>query len=161
MTSKEYERRRRAIEEQCQADLELIRAGCQAKLRALEMVWLHSAGDEEVPRPDPGKTVLSETVPSETVSVETVPRETPDGGAARAYLWGDVLSDVQAVLPNLPEIFDKRDLCQAIGYKPSRGTLLRVLETLKQEKKVAVAFQSDGGKQTQYRRLESQEPPAG
>ena len=82
MTSKEYEQRRRAIEEQCQADLELIRAGCQAKLRALERVWLQSSGDGgEPPRPVPGETVPGKTVLSGTVLSETVPRETPDGGA--------------------------------------------------------------------------------
>ena len=152
MTSKEYERRRQAIEEQCQADLELIRAGCQAKLRALETVWLHSTGDQDTPRQVSSETV-SETVPSGTVPVETVPGQTPDSGAARAFLWGDVLSDAKAVFADLPEVFDKKDLCQAIGYKPSRGTLLRVLQELQKEKKVAVAFQSGGGRQTQYRKV--------
>jgi hypothetical protein len=158
MTSREYEQRRRAIEEQCQADLDLIRAGCQAKLRALERVWLHSSGDGETPLPVPSETVLGKTVLSGilsgTVLRETVPSETPDGGAARVSRWGDVLSDVKAVFSDLPEIFDKNDLCQAIGYKPSRGTLLRVLDALqKEEKKVAVAYQSDGGRQTQYRKV--------
>lgn len=34
MDTQEYERRRRALEEQLQADLALVRAGHQAKLRA-------------------------------------------------------------------------------------------------------------------------------
>jgi hypothetical protein len=152
MTSKEYERRRRAIEEQCQADIELIRVGCQAKLRALEMVWLHSAGGEEVPQQVSSETV-SRTVPGETVPVETVPSEVQDSGAARSSGWADVLHDVKAVFLDLPEVFDKSDLCQAIGYKPSRSTLLRVLGILEKEGKVAVNFSSQGGRQTQYRKI--------
>ncbi|HEV2852030.1 MAG TPA: hypothetical protein VHC97_04425 [Thermoanaerobaculia bacterium] len=155
MTAREYELRRRAIEEQCQADIELIRAGCQAKLRALERIWLDSAGDDEGPR-----QVSSETV-SETVPAETVPRETQDSRTARSSGWADVLYDVKAVFQDLPEVFDKSDLCQAIGYKPSRSTLLRVLDVLeKEEQKVALDFQSQGGRPTLYRKVGSLGAPS-
>jgi len=148
MTAGEYERRRRAIEEQCQADIELIRAGSQAKLRALERIWLHSAGDGEAPR-----QVSGETVP------ETVPGETQDSRTARSSGWADVLYDVKAVFHDLPEVFDKSDLCQAIGYRPSRSTLLRVLEILeKEEKKVALEFQSEGGRPNLYRKASGEGP---
>lgn len=150
MTSKEYEQRRRAIEEQCQADLELIRAGCQAKLRALERVWLHSTGDEETPRQTATETV-AETAPRTTTPAETVLSQFQDSGPARG--WGDVLHDVKAAFPDLPEVFDKSDLWQAIGYKPNRSTLKRVLEILEKEEKVTVDFQSQGGRQTQYRKV--------
>lgn len=153
MTSKEYERRRRAIEEQCQEDLELIRAGCQAKLRALERVWLHSSGDEEAPQQVSGETAPKtdpRTVPCEPVPVETVLSQSQDSGPARG--WGDVLDDVAAVFQDLPEVFDKNDLCQAIGYKPNRSTLLRVLNILEKEGRVAKDFQSQGGRQNQYRK---------
>lgn len=154
MTSREYERRRRAIEEQCQADLELIQAGCQAKLRALEMVWLHSAGDEEAPRQTAMETVVEtipETVLGEIAPSKTVLSQSQDSGPARG--WGYVLDDVKAVFPNLPELFDKTDLWQAIGYKPSRSTLHRVLDVLKTEGKLAVDFQSQGGRTTLYRKV--------
>lgn len=153
MTSKEYEQRRRAIEEQCQADLELIRAGCQAKLRALETVWLHSAGDEEALRQTATETAVEtvpETVLDETAPTETVLSQSRDSGPARR--WADVLYDVQAVFQDLPEVFDKTDLWQAIGYKPSRSTLHRVLDVLKTEGRLAVDFQSQGGRTTLYRK---------
>jgi hypothetical protein len=41
----EYERRRRVLEAQFREDVELLRAGYQAKLRALEMIGLPSSGE--------------------------------------------------------------------------------------------------------------------
>jgi hypothetical protein len=162
MTAGEYERRRRAIEEQCQADIELIRAGCQVKLRALERIWLHSAEDGEAPPQVSSKTVpetVPETVPPETVPVETVPGETQDSRTTRSSGWADVLHDVTAVFHDLPEVFDKSDLYQAIGYRPSRSTLLRVLEILeKEEKKVALELRSGGGRPTLYRKASGEGP---
>jgi prophage antirepressor-like protein len=64
-----------------------------------------------------------------------------------------VLHHVRAVFPDLPEVFDKNDLCRAIGYKPGRSTLLRVLDSLQKEQKVAVNLQSLGGRQTLYRKV--------
>lgn len=171
MKSREYERRRRAIEEQLQADLELVRAAYQAKLRALEMMWLHSAeSDGEAPRNEApagaetpsetvpqgtvsSETVPGETVPSETVPSETVPSETRADGPVRVSRRRDVLGDVEAVLPDLPELFEKRDLVQALGYEPSRSTLFRALDTLREQGKIEIALYSDGGTRTQYQKL--------
>ena len=63
------------------------------------------------------------------------------------------MSDFLAVLPGLPEIFEKRDLYQALGYVPPRATLYRAIRTLRQEKQIAIAQYSQGGVRTQYRKL--------
>ncbi|HEV2853439.1 MAG TPA: hypothetical protein VHC97_11605 [Thermoanaerobaculia bacterium] len=154
MKSREYERRRRSIEEQLQADLELIRAGYQAKLRALETIWLSSAeGDGEASAEPSNETVLRETVPGETVLSETVQSAPPASEAAFAVRRGDPRSSVDAVLQDLPEVFEKRDIFQALGYKIPRATLYRVLSDLQMDKKIAIAAYSQGGRRTQYRKV--------
>ena len=160
MKSREYERRRRALEEQCHADLNLIRAGYEAKLRALEMIWLTSDGKDEAEgapgRPNPSEASPSETVRSETepVSSETVPSETVRTETpAPARERRDLLSDLLEALPALPEVFEKQDIYQALGYVPARATLYRALETLKSEKQIVIARYSEGGQRTQYRKV--------
>jgi hypothetical protein len=168
MKSREYERRRRALEEQCHADLNLIRAGYEAKLRALEMIWLASDGKDEddgAPgRSNPSEaspsetvsreTVRSETVANEPVSSKTVPSETVrTETAAPARERRDLLSGLLDALPGLPEVFEKQDIYQALGYVPARATLYRAIETLKSEKLIVTARYSEGGQRTQYRKL--------
>ena len=99
------------------------------------------------------ETVPGETVPSETVPSETVPSETRADGPVRVSRRRDVLGDVEAVLPDLPELFEKRDLVQALGYEPSRSTLFRALDTLREQGKIEIALYSDGGTRTQYKKL--------
>lgn len=142
MRHQEYERRRRMLEQHLQADLDLIRAAYAAKLRALEAVWLHSPG-EDAPspvQPEPG-------IPSETPLSETPPSET-----VRAVRRGDTLQGLRAALPDLPEVFEKEDVFQALGYTPSRATLYRAFQTLQIEKRISIARYSDGGTRTQYRK---------
>jgi hypothetical protein len=148
MRHQEYERRRRALEQQLQADLDLIRAAYAAKLRALEAVWLHSP--EEAP---PIETVPPEPRPSETSTTETVPIEAPPEEPVRAPARRGTLRALRAALSGLPELFEKEDVYQALGYMPPRATLYRAFQTLLDEKKVSIARYSEGGTRTQYRRL--------
>jgi hypothetical protein len=53
MRHSEYEQRRRALEEQYLAGAELLRAAYQAKLRALEMLWLVSPDVSVLPGRSP------------------------------------------------------------------------------------------------------------
>jgi hypothetical protein len=153
MRHQEYERRRRALEQQLQADLDLIRAAYAAKLRALEAVWLHSPEEGE-PRPDPPKPEApAEPLPSETPLSETAPIETPPEEPVRAPVRRETLRDLRAALSGLPELFEKEDVYQALGYMPPRATLYRAFQTLLDEKKVSIARYSEGGTRTQYRRL--------
>ncbi|HEX4960985.1 MAG TPA: hypothetical protein VF173_09115 [Thermoanaerobaculia bacterium] len=172
MKSREYERRRRVLEEQLHADLNLIRAGYEAKLRALESIWLASDAKDEADSP-PGspnaseaspsetvsrETVRSETVASETILSETVPSETVQtktvGEApAPARERRDLLSDLLVALPGLPKVFEKRDIYQALGYVPARATLYRAIDTLKEDKQIVIARYSEGGQRTQYRKV--------
>lgn len=155
MRQGEYERRRRALEAQFHEDVELLRAGYQAKLRALEMVWLASP-EEALPvaRPalDTVETLrLSETVPaSETLPVrETLP-PAPEPPARRR---GQIAEDVEDILPELPEEFDKNDVVRLLGYEAPRATLHRVFSQLMIDGYIAMAHHSDGHTPTRYRKL--------
>ena len=152
MDSREYQQRRQALEEQLQSDLNLIRAGYEAKLRALEMIWLTS----DRPGGSPGETVADETVRSETVAPETVGGEEPAlASTALVSTAGqrNTLGDLKAALPALPEVFDKDDIARALGYTPSRATLYRALAKLEREKKIAVVQVSSGRTKTLYRAM--------
>ncbi len=167
MKSREYERRRRALEEQCHADLNLIRAGYEAKLRALEMIWFTSDGKDEADgapgRPNPSEAPPSETVSRETVRSEPIPSETvssrdgPDSGrnAGPQLASGDLLNDLRDALPGLPKVFEKRDLYQALATCRRGPRLYRAIETLKSEQQIVIARHSEGGQRTQYRKVVS------
>jgi hypothetical protein len=63
-----------------------------------------------------------------------------------------VLDDLTAALPRLPEVFDKYDVANALGYQPARATLFRALERLRDQGVVAIESYSDGGVVTVYRK---------
>jgi hypothetical protein len=191
MRHSEYERRRRALEEQFRADVALIRAGYEAKLRALEMFWLASA--EEAPRvlpaarpplltsgtptasatpamsePVPTSETLaaSETLVSETLAVsetlvsetlaasETLPAEPPLATPpSQPVRRGQIFEEVDAVFPELPVVFDKRDVVAALGFAPPRATLYRVFSQLLSDRRVTMEHAAEGHAPTRYRKL--------
>jgi hypothetical protein len=135
MRHEEYERRKRALEAQLQLDIELLREGHQAKLRALESLW-----------------TASTEAASAGGSLAPGPSETPRT-VAPAGRRGQAPADVEAVLPGLPEEFDKGDVVRALGYEPPRSTLYRVFSELLMEKRIAVVRSSNGRLQTRYRKV--------
>lgn len=157
MQDNEYERRRRDLEEQLQADLELIRAGYQAKFRALEALFLAAQG--EAP-PDAANVTLASdetqipldspasVAPSE--SGEALPESVV---RSRERHRGDALEDILEAFPNLPEVFDKSDAVRLIGYEPSRPTLHRVWSRLQQDKKIVIETYSDGRRPQRFRKV--------
>ncbi|PYQ57621.1 MAG: hypothetical protein DMF53_22135 [Acidobacteria bacterium] len=146
MRHEEYERRRRALEAQFREDLELLRAGYQAKLRALEMLWLAPPGEAL-----PQAVAVSETLRlSETLaSSETVTPPEPPKEIRR----GQVREEIEAAFAELPEEFDRRDVIRVLGYEPPRATLFRVLEQLVVDKWISVAWYSSGRSSTRYAKL--------
>ena len=134
MTQSEDERRR-LLEEQLQAALEMIRSGYESAFRALEALREERAGDSiakaapETSRPTPAQPLRISIAPDQ------------------------LQNDIGAALSTLPEVFVKADLVRALGYQPSRGTLLRIFEKLIQEGRIAVLKASDGGKPTTYRKV--------
>jgi hypothetical protein len=135
---------------QFREDVELLRAGYQAKLRALEMLWLVPSG-EALPEERPVLGVNESLRLSETLSVDETLPETPAPAAARRR--GQVLEDVLACFAGLPEIFDQRDVVRALGYTVSRATLFRVFGELLREERIVMEEPGSGPNPTRYRKL--------
>ena len=137
MTREQYEERLRGLEEQLRADIALVHAAHEVRVRSLERLrQAGKEGDQEQPPASPAAALK----PSR-------PR-------------GSVLDDLEAALPRLPDVFDKRDVVGALGYKPSRATLFRALQQLQKNRQIAIQDYSPGGNQTRYRKVKGGEPPA-
>jgi hypothetical protein len=152
MTRDEYEERKRRIEAHHRFSSELIDAARQQELRALELVWMTTAEGSfgrSLPRMPSEEAIL--------LSVSSAPpgKGTPPAKAPRRALW-EVVEKVVEVLPGLPELFDRNDICQAIGYELDRGTLFRVFERLVDEGRVKRVTRGEGRIPSQYRRVESE-----
>ncbi len=123
MTREEYEERLRALDAQLQADIAMVQAGHEARVRSLESLWKAAkAGDE--------KAVVPAAMPAP-----------PAAPGVTARPPGATFNDLLEALPRLPEIFDKRDVIRVLGYRPPYTTLLRALESLKESGDIA----EDGG----------------
>jgi hypothetical protein len=166
----EYEQRRRALETQFREDVELLRAGCQAKLRALEMLWMASPG-EALPAAASAASEtrrLSETLDSsetqpvsETVGSPEAPKSSVTAAQGPESRRGMVLEDIEAAFEALPAEFDRQDVIRALGYEPPRATLFRVLKQLVSEGWISIVSYSIGRLSTRYAKLPEPQAPQG
>ncbi len=159
MRDDEYRKLRRALEEQREADLELIRAGYRAKLHALDMLWegppvrderALPAAAETQPRAETQMRVETQSRPATQKPGET---QGPATTEKVTILINSVQEEVEKALPRLPDVFDKFDIVRTFGWKPHRATLHRALATLQQENKITVESHSRGRHPTRYRKL--------
>ena len=119
MTREEYEERRRALDAMLEADIAMVRAGHEARVRSLESLWQAAkAGDEKA------------AVPAAAPAPPAAPPEP-------ARPPGTTYDDLCDALPRLPEVFDKRDVVRELGYTPPYTTLVRALEDLKKSGEIA------------------------
>ncbi|MES1240111.1 MAG: hypothetical protein ABUT39_00690 [Acidobacteriota bacterium] len=140
MTREEYEARRRRLDEQRKAGLELIEASYQAQLHALEQLWSSGSAAPAPPAPQP----VNPAPPPES----PVPRRR----------HGQVYDDVVKLYWKLPAEFDRNDVCQALGYEPDRNSLFRILNDLVEKGSLVVAQRGGGRVPTRYSRPGT--PPA-
>jgi len=129
MDPEEYERRKQALEEIYEADLEMVRAAHEVRLRSLEALWLSSA-----PGPAPGTAAA--------------PAEAP----APKQRNPDLRTAVEEIFDRLPDVFEKRDVTDALGWQPSRSSLYRILLDLARERRIRIN-PSLGRHPSQYRKL--------
>lgn len=147
----EYEGRRRAIQEQLDADLELVRAGAEARFRALESLRLASPEEERLGVQI--ETPASVEAPASPVPAATAAPVSSPGSTAGAARRGDILKAILATFPHLPDVFDKSDVVRLLGYVPSRPTLHRAWSRLIQEKRIGIARFSDGRRPMGFKKL--------
>jgi hypothetical protein len=148
----EYEQRRRALERQLEADIELIRAAHETRLRALERLWLDLSEEDQPSPAGPGDAAGEEI----TVATPEVPIGSQTGTqepleARKGY--GEVSLDIEAVFDSLPEVFDRPELARALGYRPVRTTFYRAIDALMSEGRIKVESQSSGRHRTRYRKM--------
>ena len=131
MTRDEYEARKRRLEEELRSGMELLQAAFQTQFRALEMVWMGTSGEP-----------VSTPPPAPAPEAERPTRRSPE----------QVAEDVFAVLEELPEPFDRSDICRAVGYQPDRVALYRLLTDLVREGELRIESRGEGRRATTYRR---------
>ena len=141
MTREEYAHRKRRLEEQLRAGVELLEAAYREQMRALELVWM-ARSEEGVALPLPALETLVRRE-------EAPPNPAP---VARRRPRGDLSEEVTAALDSLPEVFDRNQVCEVLGYQPDRSSLFRVLQQLAFQG--VLAFESYGGgrRTTKYRK---------
>lgn len=133
MTRSEYEARRRRLDEEMRAAIELVRSGHQAQMQALELLWRMSAEGAPEPAPPP---------PPEP---EAHPRRR-GAGALRA--------EVEEVLLQLPETFTKNDVEKLLKEPADRASLYRVLQELQKDGWIKAEDFGRGRNPARYRQLD-------
>lgn len=144
MTHNQYEQHKRRLEEQLRAGIQLLETAYQAQVRALDLVWRLQVEAGEL-----DAFVSSDPSPAPSPPKEETP-EPPS--PPRRRTMGDLEQDVRAALPGLPETLTRRDVCEAIGYEPNRGSLYRILQELVQEGSLRMESPGEGQKPAVYRK---------
>ncbi|MFY9822375.1 MAG: hypothetical protein WAM82_13410 [Thermoanaerobaculia bacterium] len=156
MTRDEYEQRKRRLEEELQAGMELLATAHRHQVRALELVWAATGGDG-VAIPPP--VLAPPALQGSDAPAVPAPAAAPPQPRRRGP-W-ELLEDVEAALPKLPDVFDRNDICRALGYEPDRGSLYRTVQLLKQDGLLAVKQRGAGKTPTSYRKTGNTRSQAG
>ncbi|HEX5719274.1 MAG TPA: hypothetical protein VF179_24140 [Thermoanaerobaculia bacterium] len=139
MTPEEYEERRRAFEEQHRADVALMNAAHEARIRSLDRLRQEALdGGRPAAAPEPSRAPVQPSPPP--ASKPMSPRYS-------------VTNDLEEALPQLPQVFNRQDILRALGYEPARTTLFRALNQLQKEGAIAIETYSEGGTMVRYRKL--------
>ncbi|HEX4963748.1 MAG TPA: hypothetical protein VF173_23175 [Thermoanaerobaculia bacterium] len=144
MTRDEYERRMRHLEEERRASVELLDTAYRLQIRALQLVWAmtNGEGSENLP--------LVMALPAATAPAPAAATAAPPP-VARRGAWV-LYEEVRKALAEVPQVFDRNDVCKALGYAPDRGSLYRVLQTLKDEGILALEQWGSGKTPSRYRK---------
>lgn len=166
----DFERYRERLERQLRADVGLLVEAYRAKLRAYETV-ARTRGELDGAGPWPALEV-SNLLPAAPSGPAEVPGLAPapapgDGRLAAAPAPPpespkrrspfEVVEAVEAALSQVGEVFDRRELCRALGFEPNRATLYRILQELEHEGRIAVVEYGSGTIGHRYRKVT---PPA-
>lgn len=148
MTQNEYEHYRRRLDEQLASGIELLKAAHAQQVHALELVWKMGSSEESVRAAAPAPAPQA---PAATAA--------PAPRPSRRKAW-ELINAVEAALPGMPEVFDRRAVVQALGYEPDRGSLYRVLQELDREGVIAKEEIGGGRVPTTYRKKGTGHSPA-
>lgn len=150
MNHAEYQQLRRQLDEELRAGIEMIQAGYQAKVEALDALW-EEPPSEEVPASEPELSAP----PTPEPSVSPTPEPAAPAAVPRSVrrLDGEVEADIRAALDRLGDVFHKSDLCRAMRYEPPRTSLYRALATLQREGILKLESPGGGRRANLYRKI--------
>jgi hypothetical protein len=151
MTREQYEQRKQRLDEQLRSGIELLEASHRMQVRALEMVWSMSAEEALPSRVPPAETASPPDGP-------VPPAPTPSRPQRRGA--GELVDEVEAALRNVPEKFDRSDVCQALGYEPDRASLYRALDGLRKDGRISVLKNGSGRVPTLYAKTGTFDSPS-
>lgn len=133
MTRDEYEARRRRLDEEMRVAIELVKAGHQAQVQALDVFWRTSGGTPLEP--------------------SAAPPPEPEAGPRRRGP-GELRAEVEEILPQLPEIFVKNDVEKLLQEPADRASLYRVFQELREDGRIKAEDFGRGRKPARYRQLD-------
>jgi len=156
MTREEFEDRKRRLDEQLRASFELLEAAHRHQVRALELVWLATAEGAATLPALPADSSLSQPV-SQTAAAPAPAPPAPPPKRRRRYAW-ELQDEVRKALARVPDVFDRNDLCRALGYEADRGSLYRTLWELIDEGVLALEVRGGGRTPSRYKKTRSEAP---
>ena len=139
MTREVFERRKQKLEEELQSGIELLQAAHRVQIRALEMVWMLAAEEAGA---------VSGPVPAPREPRETERQPAP----AQRKGFAEVEEDLRAALEQLPDVFDRSDVLQALSYEPDRRTLYKLLQGLLRAGELVLEDRGLGRTPSRYRK---------
>lgn len=145
----EFERRKRSLDEQLAAGLELLRAAHRAQMRALQLIWVTS--------PENRGSLPPELLAVEAGAPDALPPAPTAPPARRKWKVGELIGAVQDAFDRLPETFDRTDVVAALGETPERSSLHRVLEELCEGGALEIVKRGYGRVPTRYRCVVAEE----
>ncbi|HEY4591133.1 MAG TPA: hypothetical protein VIJ61_01920 [Thermoanaerobaculia bacterium] len=153
MTKDEYERTKTRLAEQRRSAMEMVEAGYQAQLKALELYWTLQGGKGEAAQ----SVEVSSSGPAAapTSGQATPPAAEPEPQRSAS----EVDADVRATFPLFPETFTVRDAYRALGYQPYRSALYLSLRKLFQEGLVRILDPGSGRRAVIYQKTGAGDPP--
>jgi len=153
MTREQYEQRKRRLEEQLRAGIQLLESAYQAQVRALDLVWMLQAEEAGA-----GGEISSPAAPGAPAPVsQELPTATRPPHGQRTYAARD---EIRSVFNRLPQRFTRTDVCSALGYTPDRGALFRVLNEMVDQGYIQIATHGRGKRATVYMKNAKAELPS-
>jgi hypothetical protein len=161
--SDEFEDRRRALDAQYLAALELLREGYRLKLAELDQ--LRSARAEAAAPPaaiqPPSASPPPASAAPQPGQRPSPPAPRPSGPPPRPprrdrKTAPEVELDLTLALPDLPETFDNKDIFRGLGYKPTRATLARGIAPVLERGYIVLEEKAHGRQSNIYRRTLSE-----
>jgi len=149
MTKELYEQRKRRLEEQLRAGIQLLETAYLAQVRALDLVWLLQAEESGV-----GAAMAFSSLPAPGAPAPASQERPPAKSQPHGQKTYEARDQIYSSFYRLPDTFTRNDVCKILGYEPDRGTLFRILRDMVREGYIRVEDRGAGQRATIYAKNE-------